>query len=254
MRRAPVVTALVLALAAGCGTSRPSEPTGQQARTVTVFAAASLKTAFTELGSDFEDTHAGVEVRFSFAGSADLVTQLIGGAPADVFASADAATMDRASRQGLLVGSPVSFASNTLQIAVPPDNPAGVATLADLAEPGIKVVVCAAAVPCGAAARRVEQAAGIRLRPVSEESSVTDVLNKVTTGEADAGLVYRTDVRAAGTKVTGIVFSEATQAKNVYPIAALAGSDQQELASEFVQQVTSAAGQQVLRRAGFGQP
>ncbi|HEX8508418.1 MAG TPA: molybdate ABC transporter substrate-binding protein [Propionibacteriaceae bacterium] len=219
-----------------------------------MFAAASLKGAFTQIGSDFETRHPDIGVRFSFAGSADLATQLIGGAPADVFASADEANMAKASREGLVVGSAALFASNTLQIAVPAANPAGISALADLAKPGALVVVCAPVVPCGAATRRVEQAAGVRLRPVSQESSVTDVLNKVTTGEADAGLVYRTDVQAARSKVTGISFPEAAAAVNHYPIAVMAAGEQQGAARDFVDLVTGPAGQQVLRRAGFGQP
>ena len=140
---------------------------------------------------------------FSFAGSSDLVTQLQQGAPADVFASADTKNMDKATADNLVQGDPVNFASNTLEIAVPPDNPAKITSFADLAEAGVKVVVCAPQVPCGSATQKVETATGVTLKPVSEENSVTDVLNKVTTGEADAGLVYNTDVKSAGDKVAG---------------------------------------------------
>ena len=250
----PPAAALLLFLAAGCGS--PVQPAGRAStsqQTLTVFAAASLKTTFTTLGEQFESSHPGVQVAFSFAGSSDLVTQIQSGAPADVFASADIKNMEKATGDNLVDDAPVNFASNTLQIAVPPDNPAKIATFADLATPGVNVVVCAPAVPCGSATRKVETATGVTLKPVSEESSVTDVLNKVTSGEADAGLVYVTDVKAAGDKVAGVTFPEANEAVNVYPIATLAGSKQQDLAKEFVALVTG-PGQQVLAAAGFGRP
>lgn len=219
-----------------------------------MFAAASLKPTFTALGTQFESAHPGTTVAFSFAGSSDLVTQLRSGAPADVFASADTQNMDKATRDNLVAGTPVNFATNTLEIAVPPDNPAGVATLQDLTRPGVKVVVCAPAVPCGSAAQKVEKAAKITVEPVSEEQSVTDVLNKVQTGEADAGLVYVTDVKSAGAKVSGITFPETTSAINVYPIAALTASRNADLAKDFIVLVTGGAGQKVLNDAGFAKP
>lgn len=126
-------------------------------------------------------------MEFSFAGSSDLVTQLTQGAPADVFASADTKNMDKARQAGLLAGAPVNFASNTLTIAVAPGNPKGIKTFQDLAKPGLNVVVCAPQVPCGSATQNVENKTGVTLTPVSEESSVTDVLNKITSGQADAG-------------------------------------------------------------------
>jgi molybdate transport system substrate-binding protein len=252
-----------LTLVAGCGST--AEPAGQSTGpstgassaatgTLTVFAAASLKTTFTTLGQQFESSHPGTKVSFSFAGSADLVTQLQGGAPADVFASADTKNMDKATGDKLIAGTPVTFASNTLEIAVPPDNPAKIASLQDLTKTGVKVVLCAPAVPCGSAAQKVETAAKIDIKPVSEESSVTDVLNKVQTGEADAGLVYVTDVKGAGDKVKGVTFPESSSAVNEYPIATLAASKQADLAKEFVTLVTGAQGQQVLADAGFAKP
>lgn len=259
-RRALTAAATALLLAgAGCsttavpsGSARGSAPATTQ--TLTVFAAASLKNTFTELGSRFEAAHAGTTVTFSFGGSSDLVTQLQQGAPGDVFASADTTTMDKATADDLVQGDPVTFASNTLEIAVPPDNPAGITSFADLAKNGVTVVVCAPQVPCGAATQKVETAARVDIAPVSEENSVTDVLNKVTSGEADAGLVYTTDVRGAGDKVTGIAFPEAVEAVNSYPIAVLSGSDEAELAQQFVDLVTGTDGQQVLAAAGFGKP
>lgn len=223
-------------------------------QTLTVFAAASLKPVFTELAADFEAAHPGTAVRLSFAGSSDLATQISQGAPADVFASADTRNMARLADASLLAGPARNFASNTLTIAVPPANPAAVGSLADLARPGVRLVVCAPQVPCGAAAKTAEKAAGVTLKPVSEETSVTDVLGKVTSGQADAGLVYVTDVRAAAGKVQGIDFPEAREAVNTYPMATVAASRNQELAAEFTELVTGAAGRQVLAAAGFGTP
>jgi molybdate transport system substrate-binding protein len=221
---------------------------------LTVFAAASLTSTFTELGRTFEEAHKGVTVSFSFGGSSDLVAQIQQGAPADVFASADTKNMDKAVSAQAVEGRPVSFASNTLEIAVPPDDPAGVRSLRDLAKPATTVVLCAPEVPCGAAALKVEAAAKVRIKPVSEEQSVTDVLTKVESGEADAGLVYVTDVRAAGAKVRGVTFPESSDAVNTYPIAALATSRHPVLAKEFVDLVTGAEGRSVLAHAGFAKP
>ena len=216
-----------------------------------MFAAASLTKTFTQIGAEFENAHPGTKVRFSFAGSSDLVAQLQQGAPADVFASADTRNMEKAAADALTAGAPVVFASNTLQIAVPAGNPAGVTSLQDLAKPGVKVVVCAAQVPCGSAAAKVEAAAGLDIEPVSEEQNVTDVLGKVLAGEADAGLVYVTDVKDAGGRVEGVEVPETSVAVNTYPIAALRGSRNPVLAAAFVEAVTSRAGQSVLAAAGF---
>nr|WP_234783631.1 molybdate ABC transporter substrate-binding protein [Mycolicibacterium celeriflavum] len=222
--------------------------------TLTVFAAASLKGTFTEIGKRFEADNPGTTVEFSFAGSSDLVTQLTQGAPADVFASADTRNMDKAAAAGLLAGDPVNFASNTLTIAVRPGNPKDINALRDLTRPDVSTVVCAPQVPCGSATQKVEQAAGVELPPVSEESSVTDVLNKVTSGQADAGIVYVTDVGDAGGDVTAVALPEAAEAVNVYPIAALKESSRPDLARKFVEAVTGEAGQKVLGAAGFGKP
>jgi molybdate transport system substrate-binding protein len=154
----------------------------------------------------------------------------------------------------LVAGAPVAFATNTLTIVTPPDNPAQVTSFADLARPGTKVIVCAPQVPCGSAAQKVEALTKTTLRPVSEESSVTDVLTKVTSGEADAGLVYVTDAKGAGDKVKAIAFPESAQAVNTYPIAVVSSGKQQQLAQEFREYVTGPGGQQVLRDAGFGAP
>lgn len=238
------------------GASASGSADGSRAITgeITVFAAASLKGTFTELAADFEAAHPGTTVTLNFAGSSDLVTQIVEGAPADVFASADTKNMAKLADSDLLDGSSTDFATNTLEIAVPPSNPAKIASLDDLARAGVKTVICAPQVPCGSATAAVEKASGVDIQPVSEESSVTDVLGKVTSGEADAGLVYVTDVRAAGDAVVGIPFDESAEAVNTYPIATLRGTAQSDVARAFVAYVASPAGQKVLAAAGFGAP
>jgi len=216
-----------------------------------VFAAASLKATFTEIGTIFETENPGSKLAFNFAGSSDLVTQLTAGAPGDVFASADTNNMTKATTADLVSGTPVNFASNILTIVTPPGNPAGVTSFADLAKPGLNVVVCAPQVPCGAAAATVEKNTGVTLTPVSEEQSVTDVLGKVKSTEADAGLVYVTDAKNAGDTVTEVPFPEAAAVLNVYPIATLTAATAPELATKFVELVTGPEGQQVLADAGF---
>ncbi|MHA7207600.1 molybdate ABC transporter substrate-binding protein [Arthrobacter sp. MDT1-65] len=261
-RAALALATAVVVLTSACGAGGQdlgSGTTGDAAGeaiagSITVFAAASLTASFTDLASRFEEAHPGAEVALNFAGSSDLATQITAGAPADVLASADVRNMGKVLDAGLLSGNPVDFATNTLQLAVPPDNPAGITSLADAAAPGVKTVVCAGQVPCGAATAAVERAAGVDLDPVSEESSVTDVLGKVTSGEADAGLVYRTDVRAASGAVLGIDVPEAAGAVTTYPIAALADSADAVTAQAFVDFVTGTDGQAVLRAAGFGAP
>jgi molybdate transport system substrate-binding protein len=249
---------LALALISGCGTSgRPpasSPATPSAGGTIIVAAAASLSKSFTDIGEQFKTENPGVSVEFSFAGSSDLVAQLTQGAPADVFASADTKNMDKAAQADLLAGDPVNFAVNTLTIAVAPGNPKKIASFKDLTQPGLNVVVCAPQVPCGSATLNVEQATGVRLNPVSEESSVTDVLNKVTAGQADAGLVYVTDAIGVGDKVGTVAFPEAAGVVTTYPIAVLRGAKNPELARKFVDVVTGAAGQKVLSAAGFAKP
>ena len=221
------------------------------AGTLTVFAAASLQATFTQIGTIFQTENPGSTVTFNFAGSSDLVTQLTAGAPADVFASADTNNMTKATTANLVSGTPVNFATSILTIVTPPGNPAGVTSFADLAKPGLNVVVCAPQVPCGAATATVETNTGVTLTPVSEENSVTDVLGKVTSGQVDAGLVYVTDAKNAGDKVTEVTFPEAAVVVNVYPIATLTAATQAALATKFVDLVVGPEGQQVLAAAGF---
>lgn len=250
---AGVLAALLVVPLAACSTDGSSD-SGAAAKTITVYAASSLTGAFTELGTQFEENHPGVTVTFNFAGSSDLVAQVQQGAPADVLATADQANMDKATGDDLVDGDPVPFATNTLEIAVPPDNPADVQGLDDLASSDVTVVLCAPEVPCGAAAVEVEKNAGIDIRPVSEEQSVTDVLGKVSSGEADAGLVYVTDVEAAGDDVTGIEVPDDVNVVNSYPVAVLDGSEQKDLADQFLELVAGADGQAVLADFGFGPP
>jgi molybdate transport system substrate-binding protein len=209
---------------------------------------------FTDIGEQFKAENPGWKVDFTFAGSSDLVTQLTQGAKADVFASADTKNMDKAAQAGLLSGTPVNFASNTLVIVTAPGNPKKVASLADLAKPGLSVVVCAPQVPCGSATKTVEGATKVTLNPVSEESSVTDVLTKVTTGQADAGVVYVTDALGVGDEVTEVDFAESSAAVNTYPMAVLKTAPDQAMAKTFVDLVTSEAGQKILSQAGFAKP
>ncbi len=245
---------LAALLLAGCapgqtvGTTSSAAP----ARSLTVFAAASLQKTFTVLVKTFEASHPGVTVVINFAGSQTLASQLVEGASADVFASANETQMKVVTDAGLATGQPTIFATNQLMIAVPPDNPAGIASFGDLTRKGLALVVCAPAVPCGAATQKVEQATGVRLDPVSEEQSVTAVLSKVQTGEADAGLVYRTDVIAAGGSVRGITFPESGQAVNRNPIVLLKGAPRAELGRAWIDLVLGAQGQSVLADAGFG--
>ena len=250
------VAAAALALV-GCAAQPSAEPSATADSlegSITVFAAASLKATFTDLAERFEAEHPATTVGLNFAGSSDLVTQITEGAPADVFASADSKNITTLTDAALNAGDPVDFATNVLEIAVPPGNPAGIESFADLANPDVKLVICAPAVPCGAATVTVETAAGVDLAPVSEESAVTDVLGKVTSGEADAGLVYVTDVIGAGDAVEGIGFDESAEAVNTYPIVALDDSAAPDVAQAFVDFVAGATGQKVLAAAGFGTP
>jgi molybdate transport system substrate-binding protein len=254
-RLCAVVTALVVfsGVVSACG-GDSDEGGGGGDTTLTVFAAASLTKTFSEIGKEFESQHDGVKVEFSFGGSSDLVSQIQQGAPADVFASADEANMEKVTGDDLQADDPVDFASNTLEIATPPGNPAGIASFADLGKDGVNVVLCAPEVPCGAAAVKAEEATGVTINPVSEEQSVTDVLAKVSSGEADAGLVYVTDVAAAGDSVEGVTFPESSDIVNTYPIVALKGSKNADLAQEFIDLVTGDTGQSILEEAGFAKP
>lgn len=231
-----------------------SSPATMLTGTVVIDAAASLKKTFTTLGAEFEKQNPGVKVSLSFDGSAVLATQLIAGAPVDVFASADNKNMAKVTAAKLITGTPTEFATNTLQIAVAPGNPKKITRLEDLTASGLNVDLCAVAQPCGAAAEMALKAAGVSVTPISREQNVTAVLTKVESGDADAGLVYKTDVLGAAGKVTGVDFAEASKAVNHYPIAVLDAAPNAAAAKAFVALVTGAAGQKVLAAAGFDPP
>lgn len=245
-----LVSGVLMAGLVGCGAQSPSAPNNR----LVVFAAASLKTAFAQIGDRFKTDNPGTDVSFDFAGSSELATQLTQGASADVFASADTAQMDAVAKAGLVAANPTNFASNTLVIVVAPGNPKNINSFADLTRAGLSVVTCQQPVPCGTATQRIEDATGVHLKPVSEELSVTDVLNKVTTGQADAALVYVTDALSAGSRVATVKFPQAADAVNVYPIAVLKNSRRASLAQKFVAMVTAQTGQQILAQSGFAKP
>jgi molybdate transport system substrate-binding protein len=265
-RRGAVLVAAVVALVgltlAACGGSGSGSGSGSgdqsssaQAppRTLTVSAAASLTEVYQSLGQQFQAANPGVTVTFNFGGSDQLAQQVVQGAPADVLATASPTTMQTAVAAGKIQGDPLIYATNKLQIAVAPNNPKQIASLADLAKPGVTSVVCAPAVPCGAAATAAEKAANVTLKPVSEEQDVKGVLTRVETGNADGGLVYVTDVKSAAAKVAGVDFPQSS-AKGVtqsYPIGVVTGSADPQLAQSWVSFVTGPQGKAALSQAGF---
>ncbi|MDP5228347.1 MULTISPECIES: molybdate ABC transporter substrate-binding protein [Arthrobacter] len=252
-----VVLGTAMALSA-CSASGQGAAAGSASpvakKTVIVFAAASLKATFTQMADDLKKQHPELDIKLNFAGSQDLVAQIKAGAPADVVATADLATMDKLTANGSVDGTPQHFASNTLTIAVPPSNPANIGSLADLAKPGTRTVLCAVQVPCGAASQKVEKAASLTIKPVSEELSVSDVLGKVASGEADAGLVYKTDVQGSKGKVKGVDFPQSSSAVNTYAIGLVKGAPDADGGRLFLSDVTGDSGQAVLAAAGFGKP
>ncbi len=220
---------------------------------VTVFAAASLKEAFTTLGHRFEQAHPGTHVVLNLGPSSGLATQITQGAPADVFASASAKNMDQVVSAGA-AAAPRTFARNAMEVAVPPSNPARVASVRDLGRPGVKVALCQPQVPCGVTAATVFARAGVQVHPVSQELDVKSVLAKVTLGEVDAGVVYVTDVKAAGRRVTGVPIPGAVNASTSYPIATLSAAPNKQAAQAFTDYVVSGDAAPVLTAAGFGSP
>src|SRR5918992_804312 len=250
--RPAAVLALAALLLAACGGG--DEPAGGSAAPpaeIRGFAAASLTAAFNELGPRFTAANGGTRVTFNFAGSQALATQIRQGAPADVFASADVPNMDKVED---LVGDPRVFASNRLAIVVEQGNPKGVRTLDDLASSDLKVVLAAPDVPAGKYAAQVLERAGVTVKPVSQEDNVKSVVTKVSLGEADAGIVYVTDVTAGGDRVEGVEIPTEQNVTASYPIATVTASEAQDEARAFVDLVRSAEGQQVLKRHGFLPP
>ncbi|GIG23729.1 molybdate-binding protein [Cellulomonas chitinilytica] len=259
-----LVAAVVGVGLAGCGSgasdtdaspsSTPSaSPTSTLEGDITVLAAASLTESFTTLGEEFEKANPGVKVTFSFAASSALAGQITDGAPADVFASASTKTMDEVVAAGD-ASDPVVFATNSMEIAVPPANPGKVTGLDDLTDAAIKTALCQAEVPCGSTAAKVFTNAGITVTPVTLEPDVKAVLSKVTLGEVDAGVVYMTDVIAAGADVQGVKIPDDVNASTDYPIATLSHSSHADVARAFVDYVLSSAGADVLSAAGFARP
>jgi molybdate transport system substrate-binding protein len=248
-----LVLVLVLVLAA-CGgvASRPAaDQTPEVSGSLTVLAAASLTQAFTRMGSQVHARYPGVEVKFSFAGSPTLVTQIQQGAPADVFASADQANMQKVVTGGFAIGAPAVFARNKLQIAVQAGNPKHITSLSDLANPAVKVDVCAPAVPCGAYSTTTFGRAGVKVTPVSQEQDVKSVLTKVGLGEADAGIVYVTDVKSAGGQVEGVTIPDDQNTTAEYPIVELKSTQSDAAARAFLDFVVGAEGQRTLASFGF---
>jgi molybdate transport system substrate-binding protein len=257
------VTALALLSACGSTAAKSAGTTAAPATTVatptlkgeiTVFAASSLTAAFTDLGAAFKKAHPEATVTFSFDASSALVTQITQGAPADVFASADTANMDKLTVAAQTASTPVVFATNVLSIIVPAGNPKGIKAPDDLANAKLKVVLCDPTVPCGKYAKQSLDAAKVAVTPVSLEQNVKGVVTKVTTGEADAGIVYATDVKAAGDKATGVDIPAAVNVVAKYPIASTKSSTHQDIDAAFIAFVTSPEGQAILATSGFGQP
>jgi molybdate transport system substrate-binding protein len=221
--------------------------------TITVFAAASLTAAYTTIGTDFEKSHPGTTVTFTFNGSSTLVSQIQQGAVGDVFASADQPNMQKLINAGLTAESPIVFARNDLEIAVGKGNPKHITSLGDLARPGLVVVLCAPAVPCGRYAAQALRKAGVTVTAASQEADVKAVLSKVALGEADAGIVYVTDVKAAGAAVEGVAIAPALSVVAEYPIVILKDSQNRALARAFVSYVLT-DGRQTLANYGFTNP
>ncbi|MET9130467.1 molybdate ABC transporter substrate-binding protein [Streptomyces antibioticus] len=263
LRAAGAGVAVLLALSA-CSSSDDSDSAGSSpsasggseklSGTVTVFAAASLKESFTALGEEFEKAHPGTKVTFNFGGSDSLAASITGGAPADVFASASPKTMKIVTDAKDNATEPVTFVRNQLEIATLPGNPDKITSLKDLTKSGLKVVLCDKEVPCGAAVQKALDASGLMLTPVSYEQDVKSALTKVELKEADAAVVYKTDVNAAGDKVEGVDFPESADAVNDYPIALLKDAPNAGAAEAFIALVQSPEGQKVLTGAGFLQP
>ena len=238
----PLLTAL-----ASCGSESATT-------TLDVSAAASLTGPFAEIEKAFELANPGVDVVLNLASSSDLVTQIIEGAPVDVFASADIKNMDKVAEADLIDGVPRVFATNSLRIIVAPGNPLGITGLADLARPGLVYVTCDPNVPIGRYAQEVLDAAGVEVTPASFEENVKGIVAKVTAGEADAGIVYTTDVLAAGDRAEGVDLPADLNVSARYPIAVMKSAESSAAARRFVDFVDSSEGVAILIRFGFGTP
>jgi len=250
------IAALVLA-ACSSSTSTPSASSsgaGKVSGTVVVFAATSLTDAFNKIGAQFEKAHPGVTVKFNYNGSSSLATSITQGAPADVFASAAPANMKTVTDAGDAAGTPQVFTRNTGEIMVEKGNPKKIMSVKDLANPAIKVAVCAPEVPCGAVATAIFKNAGVTVKPVSEETNVGGVVTKVTLGEVDAGIVYVTDVKESEGKAIGVPIPASQNDITEYPIAQVKGAPNATGAKAFISYVLGPDGQKVLASFGFLPP
>jgi molybdate transport system substrate-binding protein len=248
--KATLVSLVLVLPLAGCGGGDAGSADEADAGTLTVLAAASLTDVFEQLATPFEEEH-GVDVTFSFGSSTDLAEQVADGAPGDVLATADSTSMGLAEDAGV-TGDVETFATNVLTIVVPKGNPAGIGSLDDLTD--TTWVRCADEVPCGKVALAVLEATGITADPVSLEEDVRATLDKVISGEADAGLVYATDAVAAGDEVEAVEIPGAEQDLTSYFATTLEQSEHPDLAADWVAWVTSEEGRAILADAGFGSP
>jgi len=245
---ASLALAVLAATTAACTSSSGDSPAGEAQTTITVGAASSLTDVFEQIATDFTEANPDVIITFSFAASSTLAEQIRGGAPLDVFASAGRTAMEPLVAEGLVTGV-ADFATNALQIATPPGNPAGVTGLADL--PNVSVLVCEKQVPCGVAAMELFERNSLAVSPVSFESDVRSVLTKIEADEADAGIVYVTDVIAAGAKVVGIAIPSDANVTSIYQAAVVAESARADAAARFVAFLTGPQAQAALAAAGF---
>jgi molybdate transport system substrate-binding protein len=246
-----LMVAAVFLAACGSSTGTASPSPTPLSGTVNVFAAASLTASFNALGTSFQTAHPAVTVKFNYAGSPTLVTQIEQGAPADIFASADTTNTDKLTADGFTAGSSQVFAHNQLEIVVAPGNPKGITGLADLAKPSLIYITEAPTVPAGKYSLQALASAGVKVTPKSLELSVTAVISKIETGDADAGIVYTTDVSAAGNKVSGVQIPAANNVIATYPIAVVKGTTNSVVANTFITYVLSASGQSTLKTFGF---
>ncbi|MEO6957254.1 MAG: molybdate ABC transporter substrate-binding protein [Antricoccus sp.] len=267
MKKSVILLATVLSavnLVSGCAKDKSAANTSSAAAssgadtsitaTLNVFAAASLKASFDQISTDFTKKYPKVTINYQYGGSGALATQIAQGAPADVFASADTTSMDTLSKAGQIDGTAETFAKNKLEIVVPSSNPGKVSALADLKNPALTIVTCAPSAACGKTQVKIEAKVGYQLASDSQESDVSAVLTKVAQNEADAGLVYVTDVNSAGAKVKGIPFPEADDFINSYPIGVVKASANTKAAQAFEDFVVGAPGQKILADKGFLKP
>jgi molybdate transport system substrate-binding protein len=255
-RRVLAPLALLGLLAAACGSSGSSSDTtaGSVSGSITVFAAASLTDSFNEIGDAFTKDNPDAKVTFSYDASSALVQQITQGAPADLFASADTANMDKLTSAGLNGTAPEIFTTNLLAIIVPKGNPKGITGVADLAKPDVKVVLCAEEVPCGKYAKQILTNANVAVTPVSFAQNVKGVVTPVTAGEADAGIVYVTDVIAAGEKAQAVDIPSDINVVAQYPIASVKASTATAVDQAFIDFVLGADAQAILKEYGFLPP